>query len=92
MASRYYESDITRLLREVVAEHPEVEQSQREGRDMFWDRILDLDAQERQRRSEVPMKGYVYDPMPPQPGESRYLRATCEGAVAAALHSVLLVF
>jgi hypothetical protein len=70
MASRYYESEITRLLREVVEENPEVEKSQREGRDIFWDRKVDFDAQERQRRSEVPMKGYVYDAEPPLPGES----------------------
>ena len=70
MASQYYESDITRLLREVASD-PAVEKSQRDGRDMFWDRKLDLGILERMHQSEVPMKGYVYDTTPPEPGQSR---------------------
>ena len=69
MASRYYESDITRLLREIASD-PSVEKSQREGRNMFWDRKVDFGMQRRMHDSEVPMKGYVYDTVPPQPGES----------------------
>lgn len=71
MASRCYESDITRLLREVASD-PEVEKSQREGRAIFWDRKVDYGMQKRLHDSEVPMKGYVYDTVPPEPGESRF--------------------
>jgi len=71
MGSQYYESDITRFLRDVVAANPDIEKSQREGRDMFWDRKVDFEVQERLHESEVPMKGYVYDTTPPKPGESR---------------------
>ena len=61
MHIREYESDITRFLRDMVAAHPEIEESQREGRAMFWDRKLEFEALERERQSEVPMKGYPYD-------------------------------
>ena len=67
MASRYYESDITRLLREVAAD-PQVEKSQREGRDMFWDHKIDFGMQKRLQDAEVPPKGYVYDTSPPLSG------------------------
>ncbi len=71
MASRYYESDITRLLREVASD-PAVGKSQREGRSMFWDRKQDLSIVKRMQQSDVPMKGYVYDTTPPEPGQSRF--------------------
>ncbi len=59
MASRMYESDITRLLREVGSK-PEVEKSRREGRSIFWDRKLDLGLMKRLEDSELPTPGYVY--------------------------------
>ncbi len=70
MASRFYESDITRLLRELASD-PAVERSQREGRGMFWDRKVDFGMQKRLRDAEVPPKGYVYDTSPPLSGHGR---------------------
>ncbi|OGA29938.1 MAG: hypothetical protein A3I01_02390 [Betaproteobacteria bacterium RIFCSPLOWO2_02_FULL_65_24] len=61
MQIRYYESDVTLFLRDVVAAHPEIQESQREGRAMFWDHKVDFEALEREHQSEVPMKGYPYD-------------------------------
>ena len=57
-----YESEETRLLREVVEANRRIEAEQREGRDMFWDRHIDFDELRRFEQSAVPMKGYVYDP------------------------------
>jgi hypothetical protein len=71
MASQFYVSDITRFLREVLEADPSIEKSQREGRDIFWDHKVDIDMQKRQQQAEVPMKGYVYDTTPPEPGQSR---------------------
>jgi hypothetical protein len=64
-----YESEETRLLREVVEHDRRIEAEQREGRDMFWDRHIDFDELRRYQQSTVPMKGYVYDPeLKPKPG------------------------
>jgi hypothetical protein len=71
MRTQYYESDITRFLRDLVAEHPEIEDSQREGRSLFWDRTVDFEALEREERSEVAWKGYPYDPTQPEPRIAR---------------------
>ncbi len=70
MASRLYESDITRLLREVASD-PEVDKSRREGRSIYWDRKVDFAMQKRLRDAEVPPKGYVYDTSPPLSGHGR---------------------
>jgi hypothetical protein len=71
MHIREYESDVTRLLRDVVAAHPEIEASQREGRALFWDRKPDFETLERERESEVPMKSYPYDSTIPEPATRR---------------------
>lgn len=73
MGTQYYESDVTRFLRELVEEHPEIEESKREGRALFWDRTVDFDALEREAQSEVAWKGYPYDPSQPTPRRA-YLR------------------
>ena len=70
MASQFYVSEITKFLREVVKSDPSIEKSQREGRDLLWDHKLDLDLEKRKQDSAVPMKGYVYDTIPAEPGQS----------------------
>ncbi|HXC37606.1 MAG TPA: DUF3460 family protein [Burkholderiales bacterium] len=62
-----YESDLTRLLRGVVESNPAVEESQRRGRGMFWDKRLDFEEQRRKAESERPMLPYEYAPGFPQP-------------------------
>jgi hypothetical protein len=58
---RDYESDVTRLLRELLERSPEMIEDQRTGRARWWDRKLDLEMLRRQRESTVPQKPYVYD-------------------------------
>lgn len=70
MASKYFESEIAQLLRE-VASRPEVAKSQRDGFQIFWDKQVDFEAMERFNESEIPPKGYVYDASPPEPGQSK---------------------
>ncbi|MEO8187548.1 MAG: DUF3460 family protein [Burkholderiaceae bacterium] len=55
-----YESDITRFLRELKQENPEIERGQREGRAIFWDKNIDADLYKRYEASDVPQPGYVY--------------------------------
>ena len=57
-----YESDITRFLRELKEQRPELEDEQRKGRAIWWDKPQDLDTQERFRRAKVPQPAYVYQP------------------------------
>jgi hypothetical protein len=55
-----YESEITKLLRELKDKRPEIERRQREGRAIFWDKELDLEELQRWRESHVPQQPYVY--------------------------------
>jgi 7,8-dihydro-6-hydroxymethylpterin-pyrophosphokinase len=55
-----YESDTTRMIRELLVEKPEIVADQKRGRSLWWDRKLDLDLLRRERESNVAQKGYVY--------------------------------
>jgi hypothetical protein len=55
-----YESEVTRLVRAVVAEKPQIIEEQKTGRALWWDRHLDLDSLRRWRESRVKQRGYVY--------------------------------
>ena len=61
-APHEYESDATQFLRDVIAKNPRIEEEQRAGRNMFWDRQLDDDEQRRYQQVSVKQKPYVYDP------------------------------
>jgi hypothetical protein len=55
-----YESDATRMIRDLLAAKPEIADQQKNGRALWWDRRLDLDRLRRERESNVAQKGYVY--------------------------------
>jgi hypothetical protein len=55
-----YESEVTRLVRELVREKPQIAEEQKKGRSLWWDRHLDLDLLRRWRESRVKQRGYVY--------------------------------
>jgi hypothetical protein len=55
-----YESDATRMIRELLAEQPAIIDEQKTGRALWWDRRLDLDLLRREQESRVAQKGYVY--------------------------------
>ena len=59
-----YESDITRFLRELKQQKPEIERGQREGRAIWWDKQLDADQLQRWKESEVKRSGYAYFDQP----------------------------
>jgi hypothetical protein len=56
-----YESDFTRFLNELKAQDPTLEQKQRAGRAIWWDRPpIDLDARKRELESRLKQQPYVY--------------------------------
>lgn len=56
-----YESEATLFLKNLKQQNPAIEQSQREGRALLWDKEpLDLDTQERNKASRVRQQAYVY--------------------------------
>ena len=55
-----YESDATRLIRNLLEERPQIADEQKAGRSLWWDKRLDLDQLRRERESRVRQKGYVY--------------------------------
>ncbi|WP_025916263.1 DUF3460 family protein [Herminiimonas sp. CN] len=56
-----YESEATLFLKSLKEQNPNLEQSQREGRALLWDKEpLDLDTQERNKASRVKQQAYVY--------------------------------
>ena len=61
MAKQPYESDVTRMVRDLLRSKPQIVEEQRKGRSMYWDKRLDPDEQRRYRQSQVPQRGYVYD-------------------------------
>lgn len=55
-----YESDTTRMIRDLLQQQPQILDERQRGRSMWWDKKQDLETQKRARASRVPMPGYVY--------------------------------
>jgi hypothetical protein len=55
-----YKSEITQFLEQLKTADPKLEQRQREGRALLWDKQVDRDAQKAVRQARVPQKPYVY--------------------------------
>jgi hypothetical protein len=56
-----YESEITLFLKDLKQKDPQLEQKQREGRSIWWDKApIDLDARRRAAESRVTQQPYVY--------------------------------
>jgi Protein of unknown function (DUF3460) len=62
--AKYYESDITRMFRQLLAEKPNIREEQKKGRSLWWDKKLDLDLQRRKSQSRVAQEAYAYQPKP----------------------------
>jgi hypothetical protein len=58
--AKYYESDVTRMIRELLEQQPHIVEEQRKGRSLWWDKKLDLDQIRRTEESEVPPSPYAY--------------------------------
>ena len=55
-----YQSDITLFIDELKAKNPKVEEGQRLGRSLLWDKAVDRDAWEEYRAAQVEQSAYVY--------------------------------
>ena len=55
-----YKSDITSFIEQMKANRPTLEEEQRAGRALLWEKRIDLGAQSEQRESGVPQQPYVY--------------------------------
>lgn len=55
-----YKSDVTRLIDELKAKRPSLEEEQRYGRSLLWDRRIDRDAQAEYKDARIPQQPYVY--------------------------------
>ena len=56
-----YVSDFTKFLNELKQKNPSLEEKQRAGRAIWWDKgPIDLDARRREQESRVKQQPYVY--------------------------------
>lgn len=55
-----YRSDVTQFIDSLKQARPTLEQEQREGRALLWDREIDRDEQAQARQARVPQQAYVY--------------------------------
>ena len=55
-----YKSDVTSFIEDLKARKPTLEDEQRQGRALLWDKPVDRDAQSEYRDARVPQQAYVY--------------------------------
>ena len=55
-----YRSDVTQFLEHLKAERPGLEDEQKRGRALLWDKAVDRQAQADYRSARVPQQPYVY--------------------------------
>ena len=55
-----YTSDITEFIGELKSRKPTLEDEQRAGRALLWDKRIDRDQQQEWDESRVPQQPYVY--------------------------------
>ena len=58
--AKMYESEFTRFIRDLKQQKPHLDEEQKIGRAIWWDKPQDLETQKRNRESRVPQKSYVY--------------------------------
>lgn len=56
-----YVSEADQFLDGLLRAHPELEEDQRRGWYLLWDKQVDLDALEKAREDSVPVKPYHYE-------------------------------
>lgn len=59
-----YQSEATQFLRKLKAEQPSLEEQQRAGRALLWDKNIDRQAWDEFKAARVPQKPYVYQTGP----------------------------
>lgn len=62
----HYSSDATQFIDQLKASRPELEEGQRQGRALLWDKQVDREFQHQAEAARVPQKPYVYQTEPSQ--------------------------
>ena len=57
---KHYKSEVTSFIEELKAKKPTLEDEQRAGRSLLWEKRIDLEAQTESRESRVAQQPYVY--------------------------------
>lgn len=58
---QFYESEISQFIQQLKQQNPHIEEAQRAGRALLWDKPpRDLDQQSREAESRVKQQAYVY--------------------------------
>lgn len=60
----HYASDATQFIDQLKASRPDIEQGQREGRALLWDKKVDRELQAQAQAASVPQQPYVYQTQP----------------------------
>ena len=55
-----YVSEHTKFISELKQQNPQMEEGQRQGRALLWDKQIDREAMRRYQQADVPQPGYVY--------------------------------
>jgi hypothetical protein len=55
-----YRSDVTQFIEQLKVQRPTLEEEQRSGRALLWDRPVDREAQGDWLEARVPQQPYVY--------------------------------
>lgn len=55
-----YRSDVTQFIEQLKAQRPTLEEEQRRGRALLWDKPVDRESQEAWQEARVPQQPYVY--------------------------------
>jgi hypothetical protein len=55
-----YKSDVTQFIEQLRTARPTLEEEQKRGRALLWDRPVDLDTVAARKKASVPMQPYVY--------------------------------
>ena len=64
MQNSRYESDVTRFIRDLLANNPQIVEQQKKNRATWWDKPQDLETMKDRAQSAVPQPPYVYFPLP----------------------------
>jgi len=71
-----YISEHTKFISELKQKNPQIEEGQRRGRALLWDKQVDRDAQLRYQEASVPQQGYPYqNHVGPKPGAGQTNKA-----------------
>jgi hypothetical protein len=66
-----YLSDITRFLRDLKRDNPQIEELQEKNRRTWWDKPQDLDTLRERSAASVPQPSYAYFPLPRAAGDGQ---------------------